>query len=122
MKLNTKLIKYAEQTLMCLDRLYTVRDTLSEAITLLNFNNNQTRLRKNGYDEVAYNFLLELGVYHEWRMNNPIDKKYDNIRCGNHLGLEILIAEDKNKSSKIVTLKPYWIEGNTIHKKCDHNE
>ncbi len=116
MKLNTKLIKYAEQTLMCIDRLYMVRDTLSEATTLLNFNNNQSRLRKNGYDELAYNFLIELSLYHEWRMNNPIDKKYENIRRGNHLGLEILIAEDKNKSSKIVTLKPYWIEGNTVHK------
>ena len=117
MQLNSLLERFVEQSQRVQDMLYEINDSLSEATFLDCFNHNQRRLRDYGYHNIAYNFLIEHIMYHEWRMEHPLVKQYKNIRQGNNLGIDVLLAEDHINSSKMIRHEPYnWIEGNTIHR------
>jgi hypothetical protein len=114
---------YVQQTLLVQDRLYEITDSLSEATLMSCMNNNLRRLRDNGYKHVAYNLLIEYGLYHQWRMETePLQHNYKNIRTGNFCTFDIIMGEDQKNSSKMINFQPwdFWIEGNTIHKR-DNN-
>lgn len=121
--MNKDLQKYVQQTLNVLDRLYEVEDSMSEATFLSCFNNCQRRLREHGYKNLAYNFLIEFSLYHEWRMEHPLKHNYTNVRRGNNLGIEVLLSEDGHKSTRMIRFAPWeYMTGNTIHQQATKEE